>query len=193
MIMKLYIVTTNKHKVQEAKDVFSEFNIEIEQINEEKYEPKEFDLRQTAEHNAKLFYKKYKKPVIVDDTGVFFKAYNEFPGNHPKLIFNMLGYKGLLKLLENESNEVQFKTVVGYCDKDGVKTFEGTLDCIVDNKVHDEDKDVLPYERILLVNEKPISSMSRFDKNKISHRAKAFRKVIRMLSNKQKQQNKQKI
>ena len=92
-------------------------------------------------------------------------------------MFETLGYKGLLKLLEHEAREVQFRTVIGYCDANGVRTFEGVLDCTADTEVHDMDKDVLPYERILLVDGTPISSMSRADKNKISHRAKAFRKT----------------
>ncbi len=180
--MKLFLVTGNKHKLQEARAVFSEYNIEVEQIDEEKHEPKDMNLKEIAEYNAKKFYEKYKKPIIVDDTGVFFKAYDNFPGNHPKLMFQTLGYKGLLKLLEGEDREVDFVTVVGFCD--GIlKTFEGSLKCKADTKVNDKDIDVLPYERILLVNKRPLSSFSREDKNKISHRAKAFRKVAEFLNN----------
>jgi len=178
---KIFLVTKNKHKVEEISTVLKEFGIAVEQISDDKYEPKDMDLKQVAEYNAKLFYKKYKKPVAVDDTGVFFKAYPDFPGSHPKLIFELIGYKGLLKLLENEKREAEFKTVVGYCDSKGVKTFEGVLNCIADTKVNDIDIDVLPYERILLVNGKPLSSFSRDEKNKISHRAKAFRKLAEWL------------
>ena len=180
--MKIYLVTGNKYKVSEAKAVFSEYNIEIEQLDEEKHEPKDMDLKQVAEHNAKFFYNKHKKPVIVDDTGVFFKAYPDFPGNHPRLMFELLGYKGLLKLLENESREVQFRTVVSYCDESGLESFTGELDCIADTKVNDLDIDVLPYERILLVNNKPISQFTREEKNAISHRAKSFRNVAEFLN-----------
>jgi XTP/dITP diphosphohydrolase len=174
---KIYLVTKNIHKVEEIKTIMKEFNIEVEQIADEKFESKDMDLKEVAEYNAKFFYEKYKKPVAIDDTGVFFKAYNDFPGSHPKLMFELLGYKGLLKLLENESKKAEFKTVVGYCDKNGIKVFEGILEGEIDSKVHDESKDVLPYERIFLVNKKPISAFSREEKNKISHRAVAFRKL----------------
>jgi XTP/dITP diphosphohydrolase len=175
--MKIYLVTKNKHKVEEVSAVLKEFNIEVEQIADEKVETKEMNLREVAEYNARTFYERYKKPIAIDDTGVFFKAYPDFPGNHPKLMFELLGYKGLLKLLENENNEAEFRTVVGYCDKNGVKIFEGTLKCTADTKVNDIDVDVLPYERILLVNGKPLSKFSREEKNRISHRANAFRKL----------------
>ena len=175
--MKIYLVTKNQHKVQEISTVMKEFGIEIEQTHEEKYEDKDMTLNEVAEYNVKLFYKKYKKPIVVDDTGVFFKAYSNFPGHHPKLMFNLLGYKGLLKLLENENREAEFQTVVGYYDGSNLKTFTGILECTADDKVNDTDVDVLPYERILMVNNKPLSKFSRKDKNKISHRAIAFRKL----------------
>jgi len=180
--MKIHLITKNKHKVQEAISVFSEFNIEIKQLSEEKYEPDDMDLKQIAEQNARYFYEKYKKPVLVDDTGIFFKAYDNFPGNQPKRYFQELGYEGLLKKLEGKNRKAYFKTVVSYCDKFGVKTFEGVLDCVADTKVNDLDVDILPYERILLVDGMPLSQFSREDKNKISHRAIAFRNLAEWLN-----------
>jgi XTP/dITP diphosphohydrolase len=182
--MKLYLITKNKHKVDEIKTVMKEFSIEVEQIADEKLESKDMNLRQVAEYNAKFFYQKYKKPIAIDDTGVFFKAYTDFPGSHPKLMFDSLGYKGLLKLLENEKREAEFKTVVGYCDESGLKTFEGILKGEIDTKINDVNKDVLVYERIFLVNKKPLSSFSREEKNKISHRASAFRKLAEYICKK---------
>ncbi|MFH2021203.1 MAG: non-canonical purine NTP pyrophosphatase [archaeon] len=182
--MELFIVTSNKHKVEEARAVFSEYGIEIKQIADEKIETKEMDLLETAEFNAKMYNEKYNKPVIVDDTGVFFSAFPNFPGNHPKLIFELLGYKGLLKLLDGEDRNAEFRTVVSYCDQGIVTTFSGSLKCIAASQVYDKDKDVLPYERILMLDGKPISGISRDEKNKISHRAIAFRKVADFLTQK---------
>ena len=175
--MKIYLVTKNKHKVEEIKTVMKKFNVDVEQIPEEKYEDKSMTLTEVAEYNAKMFYKKYKKPVMVDDTGVFFKAYSNFPGSQPKRIYNELGYPGLLKKLEGKNKEAYFETVVGYYDGSVLKTFSGILECTADDKVHDLDVDVLPYERILFVNGKPLSKFSRSEKNKISHRAIAFKKL----------------
>jgi len=115
--MRLYFITKNKHKIQEAKAVFAEYGIDIEQIAQDKKEPKDMNIEQVAKLNAHFFYNKYKKPVIVDDTGVFFHAYENFPGSHPKLMFELLGYKGLLKLVEGENRKAEFRTVIAYCDK----------------------------------------------------------------------------
>lgn len=181
--MKLYFVTKNKHKVGEAEAALSGYGIEIEQLAEEKVERKDMKLEEVARYNAENFYERYKKPVIVDDTGVFFEAYPDFPGNHPKLMFDLLGYKGLLKLVGGESRKGLFRTVVAYCD--GKTTiFTGEMRCILDTKVHDPEKDVLPYERIFLYEGKPLSDFSRQEKNAVSHRAKAFRKLAEFLRQK---------
>ena len=127
--MRLYFATGNSHKIKEAKAVFSEFAIEIIQFDYEKYEPKEMGLKEVSEYNAKAAFEKIRKPVIVDDTGVFFKAYPNFPGNHPKLIFDLLGYKGLLKLVDGENREAEFRTVVSYYDGNILKSFTGELGC----------------------------------------------------------------
>ncbi len=182
--MKIHFVTKNLHKINEAKEILKEFNIDVEQIAEDKYEPKELSLKDVAEYNAKFFYEKYKKPVIVDDTGVFFKAYKDFPGSHPKLMFDLLGYKGLLKLLEGENRDAQFRTCVGYCDENGVRIFDGILKGKIDTKINNADEDFLPYERIFLINGRPMSNLSRDEKNKISHRADSLKKLGQFLTQK---------
>lgn len=162
----------------------SEFNIELVQVKEEKIEPKELSIEEVAELNAKHFYEKIKKPVIVDDTGIFFKAYPDFPGNHPKLMFNLLGYKGLLKLLEGEDRSAFFKTIAAYYDGITLKTFQGILKGTISEEVSGQEIDVMPYERIFLVNGKKLCDFSREEKNKISHRAIAFKDLAKWLKNK---------
>ena len=92
MKMKIYLVTGNRHKVDEVSSVLAGYDIDVGQIDDEKFEGKEMDLEQVARYNAGKFFEKYKKPVVVDDTGVFFSAFPGFPGNHPKLMFELLGY-----------------------------------------------------------------------------------------------------
>ena len=100
-------------------------------------------------------------------------------------MFNLLGYKGLLKLVENEDRSAQFRTAVTYYDGETFFSAIGELDCMIDTKIHDLDVDVLPYERIFLVDGRPLSKFSREDKNKISHRAKAFMEIAKKIQQEQ--------
>lgn len=180
----IYFVTKNKHKVLEANAVLSRYDIKVIQVKKDKHESKDDDILKTAKKNALMFAKKLKKKVIVEDTGFFFHAYKEFPGSHPRMMYNLLGYKGLLKLLEGEKNrKAEFRTVVAYSDGKKVKTFVGKLEGRITKKVYGKNKKVMPYERIFVPKDykKPVALMSRILKNKISHRSKAFDKLGRYL------------
>jgi non-canonical purine NTP pyrophosphatase (RdgB/HAM1 family) len=178
--MKLYLATTNKHKADEIQEILKPYEIIIAITDCEKVEPKEWSLEKTAAENAERIANTIGKPVLVDDTGVFFDAYNDFPGINPKWVFERLGYKGLLKLVEGETRTAHFKTAAAICfpgEKPSV--FVGELKGTIAERPFDLDKDVLPYERIFIPHTYSVifSQLSRENKNKISHRGIAFRKA----------------
>jgi len=179
IVMKLYFATGNTHKLEEARAVLSDYAITVEQLDDKGHEAKEATIQDVARTAAQRLAEKHKKPVIVDDTGVFFEAYKNFPGAHPRLMFELLGYKGLMKLL-GERREAYFLCCVACC-MPGKKPvlFEGRLDGRIAKKPADLRKDVMPYERIFVPKgmKKTISALTRVEKNKISHRAAAFRKL----------------
>lgn len=178
--MEIYFVTGNKHKFEEAALMLHEFGIIVHMLNVEKIEPKEFTLEQVALSNAQNIANKLNKIVMVDDTGVFFEAYDNFPGSNPKLCFSILGYKGLLKTVAGEKRDAYFKSVVALCIPGQEPIlFTGKLECVIANDVEDLEKDVMPYERILIgknIN-KRLSKLTREEKNEISHRGKAFKQL----------------
>ena len=78
--MKIYFATGNRHKVEEAQIALQGSDIELAILSEEKEEPSGWDMERVAKHNAKKFADKMQAPVIVEDTGVFFEALDNFPG-----------------------------------------------------------------------------------------------------------------
>ncbi len=182
--MKLTFATQNKHKFQEAKAVLGKYNIHVEQLNVEKVEDKEKSVHEIAKSAAEQFANRYKKPIMVDDTGIFFKAYSNFPGANPRLMFECLGYEGLLKLLAGKERHAYFLCCVGFCmPKKKPVVFEGKLEGNITLVPFNMEKDVMPYERIFVPKgaTKTLSSMTREQKNDISHRAKAFEKLAAFL------------
>jgi XTP/dITP diphosphohydrolase len=178
--MKITFITTNKHKVEEAKKALEEFPIEIEQLDMEYPEDHDASIEIIAKTAAKKLAEELQKPIVVEDTGIFFEAYENFPGALPKFVFNTIGYKGMFKLLEEESRKAYFKVVVGFCEpgKEPI-LFDGISKGTITEEIYDEDKDVMPYERIFIHegNKVTNSKLTREEKNKISHRAEAFRKL----------------
>ncbi|MBD3313017.1 RdgB/HAM1 family non-canonical purine NTP pyrophosphatase [Candidatus Woesearchaeota archaeon] len=181
--MNISFVTSNKHKYEEVKNILSEFGIEAEQKDIELPEP-EGDIDSIAKAKAKHAAGMLMTPVCVDDTGIFFEAYKNFPGPNPKFVFNGIGYEGIMRLLKGKSRKAYFRTAVSYCEpgNDPI-VFDGVMKGKITEEVHDEEKDVLPYMRIFIADgqEKVISSVPVEEKNRISHRGQAFRKLGRFL------------
>jgi len=181
--MELYFVTKNKYKFEEVKRIAEEFGITLHQLPEDKLEDKEKTIEEVAYQNAERFAKETEYPIAVDDTGIFFKAYNNFPGANAKLVYNMIGYEGILKLMEGKPRDAEFATAVAYCEpKKKPLVFEGKMKVILTGSVHCKNRDVNIYERIFTTKEgRRICDMSVEEKNAISHRGEAFRKLFRYL------------
>ena len=177
--MKIIFATSNKHKVEEASAILKEYNIRIEHLNIRYNEARAEIVEEVVKESVSKLSNDLNLELIIEDTGIFFKAYNNFPGPYPKKVFEKLGYDGIFNLLKDKNKEAYFKTIVGYC-KPGKEPllFEGVFEGIIANEVFDTDKNVMPYERIFIPNgySVSLSNITREEKNKISHRAKAFRK-----------------
>lgn len=182
----IYFATQNKHKLQEAQAVLEEYGIAVQPLDIEKDEEDSPDIETVARREAGRIAHLTKKPVIVDDTGVFFEAIPNFPGPKAKRVFEQIGYAGLFKKLEHKSRAAKFVCCVAYCrpEQEPV-SFLGELEGEITTEVYDQEKDVLPYERIFRLSDgRIVSSLSREEKNRISHRAAAFRKLGVYLSQK---------
>ncbi len=171
------VVTGNKDKYNEIKKILESYGIKSEQVPLSFPETKE-NVEEISIEKAKNAFSVLKRPLIVDDTGVFFDAYENFPGHLAKRIYHSLGFKGLLKLVEGEERGASFKTVVCYIDEKTIKTFVGELRGAITTKVYPTSRVDLPYERIFIPEgfDRPMCMLDIEEKNKISHRSKAVRK-----------------
>jgi non-canonical purine NTP pyrophosphatase (RdgB/HAM1 family) len=181
--MRLLFVTTNRHKAKEVGKVLAPYGITVEQLDRSYDESHDDTIQDIARKAAKRLAEELKRPVMVEDTGIFFAAYPSFPGTMPKLAFQGLGYAGLLKLLEGKKGRQRaayFLSCIAYCEPGGKpQAFKGRLDGTIIDHVEDLKKDVMPYERIFVPegDTRTISKLTREEKNAISHRAQAARKL----------------
>ncbi|MEX0650290.1 MAG: RdgB/HAM1 family non-canonical purine NTP pyrophosphatase [Candidatus Andersenbacteria bacterium] len=177
--MKIYFVTTNKHKFQEVQDILKDYPIELEQLDRSYEENHDASIDEVARSGALQMLKEINAPVVVEDTGLFFEAYEGFPGALPKFVMNTLGFKGILKLLEGESRKAYFRTVVGYAEPgQEPQLFEGIMRGSITEEVHNPEADVMPYDKIFIYEgqAKTISDMTAEEKSALSQRGESFRK-----------------
>lgn len=177
--MKIAFITTNKHKFAEAEEALKSYPVELEHLVMEYAENHDSSLEEIAAQAATELAGKLERPVIVEDTGLFFEAYSGFPGALPKFVFQTLGYAGIFKLLAGANRAAYFKTIVGYgVPGSSAQCFEGIMSGTITETIFDEEQDVMPYDRIFIPQGKQvtISQLSLAEKNKFSQRGQAFRK-----------------
>jgi len=154
--------------------------INVHPVNAELHEIRSEIQKDVAVEKAKTAYSLLKMPVIAEDTGVYFEAYDDFPGAFPSFVFRSIGYGGIMALLKGKNRKAYFRTIVAYYNGKILRTFEGLckgrITDIPDLPKFQNPK--LPYEAIFVPSGKKVRfcRMTKDEKNAISHRARALRK-----------------
>jgi len=171
------VVTGNSGKYNEIKKILDSYGIDSKHLSLSFPETKE-TVEETSIEKANNAFSAVGKPLIVDDTGVFFESYKNFPGQLAKRTYASLGFKGLMKLLEGENRRARFETVICFTNGKITKTFKGELSGEITKKIYPTERRELPYEQIFIPDgkDKPVSFMTIEEKNEISHRSKALKK-----------------
>ena len=77
----------------------------------------EKSIEEIARESAKRLAERLKKSVMVEDSGLFIKALNDFPGTCSSYIHKRIGLKGILKLMENmDDRTCYYKSAAAYCE-----------------------------------------------------------------------------
>jgi len=187
MPKRICFITTNKHKFEEVREVLREFNIDIEQLDMEYEENHELgDVEDIAGASAKALSKRINKPFFLEDTGLYFEAYDNFPGVFPKFIIETIGLDGIFRLLKGKSRNAFFKTALAYCEPgEEPVVFSRILKGRISETIENKDMDCFFYDKIFIPEgyDKTISGLLD-KKNEFSHRAKTVRELGKYLKEK---------
>ncbi|MFW9794134.1 MAG: XTP/dITP diphosphatase [Candidatus Thorarchaeota archaeon] len=177
---RLVLVTQNKHKLTELTPLFKKYSVEFETTSHEKHEIRSDNVEEIALVAAQYAYKTIERPVLVDDTGFFVSALNDFPGSYPAYVLNTIGCPGILRLMEGVEDRIaRFTTAVGYCDGELTKTFQGTMHGRISQSI--QGKGGFGYDPIFIPDgfQKTYAELSLGEKISISHRTRAFEKFLK--------------
>ena len=176
--MTVHFATTNKHKFREASSIVAPYGIRLKRLNLEKHEIQAESLRTIVRTAASEFIKNgVAQAVLTDDSGFFVDSLKGFPGPYSSFVFETIGSKGILKLLENAQNrKASFQSAVAYCEvKHSPISFTGTVRGIV--APESKGNSGFGYDPIFIPkfgDGRTFGEMSMDQKNRFSHRAKAF-------------------
>ncbi|MAE42352.1 non-canonical purine NTP pyrophosphatase, RdgB/HAM1 family [Candidatus Woesearchaeota archaeon] len=114
--MQINLITSNLSKVKEFKAILGD-KVQINHLNIEYKELRSNNPEEIAKESAKRLADELNKTVVVEDSGLFIKALNDFPGTCSAYIHKRIGLKGILKLMENiEDRTCFYKSAVAYCE-----------------------------------------------------------------------------
>ena len=109
-------VTSNLGKVREFRQIL-EPEIKVNHIKMSYPEIRSEDSEEIARHSAKELAERLKKKVVVEDSGLFIKALNDFPGTYSATIHKKIGLQGIIKLMKGEKDKTcYYKSAVAYCE-----------------------------------------------------------------------------
>lgn len=179
--MRLAFITSNPGKVEEAKKYFAPLGVEVYQLKTEYPEIQADTLEEVAEYGARWLAERIGGPFFLDDSGLFVEALNGFPGVYSAYVYRTLGYQGILKLLEGETNRrAYFKTVIAYWDG-GLHIFTGRVDGEITTEPRGSGG--FGFDPVFKPDgfDKTFAEMTTGEKNEISHRGKALKAFAQWL------------
>src|SRR5262249_22421226 len=98
-ILPLTFITSSENKLQEVERLLGQqlsgTNVALDEIQDIALEP-------VVVHKVRQAYAQVQRPVLVEDTGLTFAAWNGLPGALVKWFLTALGTEGLCRLLQGE-------------------------------------------------------------------------------------------
>ena len=177
----LWFVTGNVYKYQEARRTLEPYKIKVKMLKSPKTEIQSDNLEIIATFAAEEAAKKLKRTVVVEDSGLFVKSLNGFPGPFSSYVYTTLGVKGLLRLIRREVHrDAYFQASVAVATVHGfVQSFSAKVHGTISRTA--KGKNGFGFDPVFV----PRGSQKTFAqggiefKQKRSHRAKAFRKLAK--------------
>jgi len=169
--------TSSDHKYEEAREVLTEYGVELERLSIDRVEIQADDPELIAEYSLKVL--DVDIPLLIEDAGLYIDKYYGFPGPYSSYALRTIDNEGILKLMEGETERgARYLSAVAFRDGDTSVTFTGEVVGRIAMEMRGTNG--FGYDPIFMPEEgdgRTFGEMSAAEKARISHRARAFRKL----------------
>ncbi len=183
--MKIQLVTTNDHKVKEAKFFLKDaIGIEVIHFDKKINELQIEDVDKLVEDKVLKAFNIVGRPVFVEHTCLYIDSLNKFPGGLTQLFWDKLEEDKFSQILGNlNETSLTAKTVIAYCDAKKIHRFEGQSRGKIAPVPRGDSQ--FQWDTIFIPDgyDKTFAEMGELEKNKISMRKIAFDHFIIFLNN----------
>ena len=189
--MNLIFATHNSHKISEIKKLLPE-KIKIRDLKQIRFNDEIVEDGKTLEENAKIkseyIYEKFKSNCFSDDSGLFIDAISGEPGVYSARYAGLKknSEKNISKVLSKLKNitnrNAKFVTVISLFLNDKNYIFKGEIKGLISKRKIGLNG--FGYDPIFIPHgfNQTFSQMNLNTKNMISHRAIAFKKLVKFLT-----------
>jgi len=193
-LRKLLFFSNNKNKTIEIKKIFKKFKLEILSLSDLDISDEPKESGQTFEENAKIKsdygFNKTGFPCFADDSGICIESLNWKPGVLSKRFLNNFKsnqacFESIIESTKkNNKQNAYFNTSISLTIKNNQNIiFNGKID----GKISEQAKGRFGfgYDPIFIPKNynKTLAELSTKEKNEISHRSTAVKKLINFLTN----------
>jgi XTP/dITP diphosphohydrolase len=184
-LSNIIFASSNENKVREARKILSKFGISIIHYDINLIEIQENSLSKIASQKVLDAYAKSRSmknvltktssAVIVEDDGLFIDSLGGFPGPYSSYIYDTIGNKGIMRLLENTKlRDAKFVAIIAYYNGVGdVKLFESSIPGKISSII---EQGGWGYDPIFIPDGESKTYANVSDKDKFSHRSAALKK-----------------
>jgi XTP/dITP diphosphohydrolase len=185
--IEINFASNNPDKIAEVTAILEAFSIKIIPANLKVREIQADKLEDIASDSAEATAKFAGKSIVVEDAGLFINSLNGFPGPYSSFVYRTIGCKGILKLMSGvQDRTAVFRSAVSYCSFNReLKVFTGEARGKISSSERAGRK--FGYDPIFIpesASNKTYSEMSIMEKNRVSHRFRAFKELATWLLNK---------
>ena len=172
--MNVHFVTSNPNKFRELS---KQLELNLSRIDLDLQEIQTTDLHELVKFKLRLAYEHVQSPVIVEDTSLYFEAWNKLPGPLVKFFLKNIGLSGMVRALDEFSNNSATAACCLGFTKDGeiMHLFEGK---VKGNIVEPRGSQHFGWDAIFLPvgYHRTFGEMSSQEKHQISPRGTAAKK-----------------
>jgi len=180
---EIQIITSNNGKIREFKEIFGDSKYVPVQNNIDYPEIQASSLEEVVDFGLSWLKQKANSPFVIDDAGAFIDSLHGFPGVYSRYVYDTIGLEGVLRQMENiDDRSCTFRCVLGLVTESGEKhKFVGECKGVLIDEQRGDGG--FGYDPIFIPEgfDKTFAELTPEEKNSISHRGIAMRKLIDFL------------
>jgi XTP/dITP diphosphohydrolase len=186
---EIYFVSHNIYKYSEIKSIVDNriTDLHLKFCKRNITEIQDQKIEKIAIEKAKFAYNIVKKPIIIEDDGLFINSLNGFPGQYSSYVLKSIGNRGIIRLLKGyRDRSAFFKSVFVYSNGIIIKVFCGKINGKISSTIKDDgwgyDPIFIPFNNNNNDNKSDttFAKLNKMNKkNELSHRRIALDKFVK--------------